>query len=149
MSRRSIASSVALTLGLIAFGSDTLHAQSYAQQVWDQLQIHYKTIAKNSSDWFLRNYVMGKLKNDATDSWTFYFDEDKESILTAACDNDCSDVDLTVKDSDGKTVAHDTQSDDTPVVRFQPKSSGRYTIDIQMVKCKDEPCYFGFGVFQK
>jgi hypothetical protein len=149
MSRRSAGAVLILTLGTLILAPGSLHAQSYAQQVWDQLQNHYKTIAKNSTDWYLRNYVMGKLKNDATDSWTFYFDSDNESILTAACDNDCSDLDMTIKDSDGKEVARDTQNDDTPVVRFQPKSSGRYTIDIQMIKCKDDPCYFGFGIFQK
>ena len=68
-SRRTTPVVFALLLLLIA--PRGLAAQSYAQQVWDQLQAHYKTIAKNSSDWYLRNYVMGKLKEEGTDSRTF------------------------------------------------------------------------------
>lgn len=149
MSRRQAGVIFVLLLAVLCATPAALHAQSSAQQVWDQLQTHYQTIAKSSSDWFLRNYVMGKLKSEGTDRWTFYFDSQSESMLTAACDNDCNNIDLTVKDSTGHEVAHDTQGDDTPVVRFHPRASGRYTIELQMVKCDDEPCTFGFGVFQK
>jgi len=33
--------------------------------------------------------------------WTLYFDDSRESILTAAGDNDCSDPDTTIKDEGG------------------------------------------------
>jgi hypothetical protein len=140
---------VVLASLLLVSAPRALTAQTYAQQVWDQLQTHYKTIAKNSSDWYLRNYVMGKLKEDGTDSWTFYFDASNSSILTAACDNDCKDVDMVIKDEDDKVVGKDTKDDDTPVIAFKPDESGKYTIEITMVKCKNDPCYFGFGIFQK
>jgi hypothetical protein len=146
---RTRSSSLALLALLLAGVPGTLHAQSYAQQVWDQLQAHYKTISKNSSDWYLRNYVMGSLNSGKTDSWTFYFDESHQDILTGACDNDCTDVDMSITDENDKVIVKDEKTDDTPVVVFTPPASGRYTINITMVKCKQDPCYFGFGVFQK
>jgi len=134
---------------LLLLAPASLSAQSYAQQVWDQLQSHYRTIAKNSSDWYLRNYVMGKLQNRRLDSWTFAFDKGTDYIITGACDNDCQDVDIQLKDSDDHVVERDDKADDTPVISFKPKQSGRYTIEITMTQCKDDPCYFGFGIFTK
>lgn len=136
-------------VALLALTPGTAHAQSYAQQVWDQLQVHYRTIAKNSSDWFLRNYVMGKLQNRRMDSWTFSFDKGTDYIITGACDNDCKDVDIVLKDEENEVVEKDDKADDTPVLSFKPKHDGRYTIEITMSQCKDDPCYFGFGVFAK
>lgn len=138
-----------LLLALVLLLPADLAAQSYAQQVWDQLQVHWRTIVKNSSDWYLRNYVMGKLKKGGTDSWTFYFERGTDYILTGACDNDCKNVDLVLKDEEDDVVEKDTKDDDTPVLRFDPPSSGRYTLEVRMEACKQDPCYFGFGIFQK
>ena len=124
-------------------------AQSYAQQVWDQLQVHYKAVAKNSTDWVLQNYVMGSLRVDGTDGWTFPFRADREYIITGACDNDCANVDLVLKDPDGKVVAEDAKADDTPVLVLKGARDGKYTIEVTIKSCKASPCYFGFGVFVK
>ena len=112
---------------LLATVPGPLSAQSYAQQVWDQLQSHYRTIARNSSDWFLRNYVMGKLQNRRMDSWTFSFDGGTDYIITGACDDDCRDVDIVLKDEDNNVVEKDDKADDTPVLSFKPRRDGRYT----------------------
>ena len=70
-------------------------------------------------------------------------------MILAACDEDCSDVDITVYDEDGDTVASDVSTDDVPVVRLSPKRDGQYRIEIKMYECSSEPCYWGFGVFNK
>ena len=147
MTKRVLCAGAGLVLALVA--PRTLSAQTYAVQVWDQLQLHYKTISKNDSDWYLRNYVMGKLQDDKDDTWTFYFEKNQNVIITAACDNDCKDIDLKVTDEDNTVLAEDDKKDDTPVLSFRPKSDGRLTITVHMEECTDEPCYFGFGIFQK
>jgi hypothetical protein len=147
MSKRLLCAGAGLVLALAA--PTTLSAQSYAVQVWDQLQLHYKTISKNDNDWYLRNYVMGKLRDDGDDTWTFYFDKNQAVIITAACDNDCSDIDLKVTDENGTVLAEDDKKDDTPVLAFRPSAEGRLTIKVHMEACSDNPCYFGFGIFQK
>ena len=102
MTKRVLCAGAGLVLALVA--PRTLSAQTYAVQVWDQLQLHYKTISKNDSDWYLRNYVMGKLQDDKDDTWTFYFDKNANVIITAACDNDCKDIDLKVTDDDNNVL---------------------------------------------
>jgi len=146
MSRRLLVPTCLLLFGL---APERLAAQSYAVQVWDQLQEHWKTISKNDDDWYLQNYLMGRLNKGGTDSWTFYFDKGKSYIITGACDNDCGNVDLVIKDADGNTVDKDRKDDDTPVLTLQPEKAGRYTINVEMAACKEEPCYFGLGMLLK
>lgn len=45
-------------------------------------------------------------------------------------------------------MASDTADDDYPIVRFTPPRSGKYRIDVKMVSCAEDYCYFGLGVFE-
>jgi hypothetical protein len=128
--------------------SASLHAQSYAVQVWNQLQRAYSDIS-DSSSFVLNNYIIGKLADGATDTWTFPLERGKEYLIIGVCDNDCADVDLAVKDDSGGLVVRDEEVDDTPVTRFRVISSGRFTVEVGMADCRDEPCFFGFGLFEK
>lgn len=140
---------VVLAVGVLLVGPAALSAQSYAQQVWDQLQVHYKAVAKTSDDWILTNYIMGHLRGTAIESWTFTLVKGKEYIVTGACDNDCTNVDLTLTDPDDKVVAEDTKDDDTPVLVLRADRDGTYTIAVSIKACKESPCYYGFGLFTK
>ena len=144
--RRLFAGSV-FALGLLVGGAEQGNAQSYAQQVWSQLQRMHDVVGAN--DFTLQNYIVGHLAEGNTDSWTFTFRANTDYIITGACDNDCSDLDLTVKDSSGRVVEKDTTTDDVPVLRFRGGSNARYTVEVKMYACSSAPCYFGFGVFQK
>ena len=97
---------------LLVLAPSDAQAQTYAQQVWNQLQAHY-TVVSSQGNYTLRNYIMGSLRDDATDAWTFNFNSGDDYMITAACDNDCSDIDVTVKDSAGNVVQRDTETDDT------------------------------------
>ena len=122
-----------------------LNAQSYVQPVWDQLQSQYEVA--DEYGYSTMNYVIGKINDDAEDSWTFYFDRDMDYIISAVCDNDCSDIDMVLSNDKGKEVASDTESDDTPVLEFSPPKSGSYKIVIKMYECSTNPCYYGIGIF--
>jgi hypothetical protein len=144
--RRFVAGTV-FALALLVSSAQQGHAQSYAQQVWAQLQKMHEVVG--ASDYTLQNYVVGHLGESNTDSWTFTFKANTDYIITGACDNDCSDLDLTVKDGNGRVVEKDTTTDDVPVLRFRGGSNARYTVEVRMYACSSAPCYFGFGVFQK
>jgi len=128
--------------------SASLHAQSYATQVWNQLQKAYSDIS-DSSSFQLNNYIIGKLADGGTDTWTFPLERGKEYLIIGVCDNDCSDVDLAVKGGNGNVIVKDEEVDDTPVTRFRVTSSGRFTVEVTMADCRDQPCFFGFGLFEK
>ena len=124
------------------------NAQEYAQQVWDQLQDDYEYFSEYE-DYYLLNYVIGMLDEEDTDYWTWDFYSDESYLITAACDYDCSDLDISIKDNYGNVLVEDTMTDDQPYVEFSPNASGDYQIEIHMYACDEEPCYYGFGIFVK
>jgi hypothetical protein len=143
---RLIASAV-LAITLLAGGAQPAAAQTYAQQVWAQLQRVHEVA--NANDYRLRNYILGHINAGGTDNWSFTLAANTEYLVTGACDNDCSDLDIFVKDANGTVIAKDDSADDIPVVRFTARTAGRYSIDVRMHQCSANPCYFGFGLFVK
>ncbi len=140
---------VLATIFLVAFLLPHLvNAQSYAEQVWEQLQDDYDYFSEYE-DYYLLNYVIGTLDEDAKDYWTWNLYTGDEYLITAACDYDCDDIDITIKDSYGNILQEDTRTDDQPYVEFSPSASGEYQIEIHMYSCSEEPCYYGFGIFVK
>jgi hypothetical protein len=137
-----------VAVALLCVVPASLSAQSYARQVWTQLQTAYDAVSDGSS-FSLNNYVIGKLADGATDTWTFPLQRGKEYLILGVCDNDCADVDIVVKGLNGNVVVKDEDVDDNPVTRFRVTTSGRFTVEIGMADCKDDPCFFGFGLFEK
>lgn len=136
------------TCVVVALASAPVFAQSYARQVWNQLQDAYNQVSDNS-DFELEKYVISKLDQGKTDSWTFSLERGAEYLILGVCDNDCSDLDLTVVDSNDNVIVKDEGEDDSPMTRFRVNRSGDFTVDIDMFKCRDNPCFFGFGLFKK
>jgi hypothetical protein len=132
---------------LLSASAVEVEAQSYTQTVWDQLQRAYTRV--NQDDYRLRNYILGRLNDSDTDSWSFHLSAGTTYMVIGACDQDCSDIDMAVKDEDGEVVASDYANDDYPVMVFTPTSSGRFTIDTSMYDCGASYCYFGFGIFEQ
>jgi hypothetical protein len=142
--RRSIVIAAA-TLCFAFGGAQEVQAQDYAQQVWSQLQ----KMREVYSEATLQNYIIGHLADDRSDSWTLGFAAGATFVLGGACDTDCSDLDIIVKDEAGNIIAKDDTDDDVPIVRFTTKAAARYTIELKMYECSTSTCYFGFGVFRQ
>jgi len=70
-------------------------------------------------------------------------------IVFAACDQDCTDVDLRVFGPDGQLLGEDIQTDDRPVVLFTAAASGTYRITVMMAACSQAPCYWGAQVMTR
>ena len=132
-------------VALLPFMSTSLQAQSYADTVWDQLQSWYDDY--NSDGYEVENYVVGKLYEDDTDTWTFWLDGGVDYTIVGVCDEDCSDIDLTIIDDDGDVIDEDILEDNFPIVSVSPRRDAAYTIEVDMYECDVEPCYFGIAVF--
>lgn len=65
-----------------------------------------------------------------------------------ACDNECADIDVTLKDASGTTLDSDAALDNTPVVTFTPEVDGVYQVELRMYRCSIEPCYAGLRVLE-
>jgi hypothetical protein len=132
-------------LALAARPSDA-RAQEHAELVWKQLMSAYTSA--NGAGFGSLNYIVGRMGEGKTDSWTLNFEKGTTYRIHGSCDKDCSDLDIEILD--GSTVIEkDVLEDDQPIVSFTPKASGQLRVKVTMAKCSDEPCFFGFGIFQK
>lgn len=134
---------VLLMLLLALWFTSAANAQMmrFAEQVFNQLvQVSELTADAGLS---VRKVIIGRLDEGDSDTWTLNFDG--SGVVVGVCDQDCSDVDLEVKEG-SKVIGSDDEADDEPVVRI-PRG-GRYSIKVSMYRCSSEPCYFGFAVFE-
>lgn len=138
---------------LVAFPSSlcvwitVANGQSYADLVWNQLQSAY---AMASEDGYTPdNYIVGKLQEGATNSWTWTFYDADSYLIVGACDGDCADIDLSLENENGVEIASDTAADDVPLLRVTPSVTANYTVNVTMYDCNAEPCYFGIATFFK
>jgi hypothetical protein len=69
--------------------------------------------------------------------------------ILGVCDNDCSDLDLKIIDENGNTIAEDELADDAPIVEVTPKWTGKFTLEVNMYRCREAPCYYAVSVFGK
>lgn len=67
-------------------------------------------------------------------------------VLIGACDENCSDLDMIVRDSSGREVGRDEAPDDVPLVIMENARGGRYTVEVGMVTC-DGQCHWGVGAY--
>lgn len=69
--------------------------------------------------------------------------------ILGVCDNDCTDLDLTLYDGAGNQISQDIEMDDVPIVTVTPRRSGTFRVKVVMATCSAEPCRYGIGVFGK
>jgi hypothetical protein len=91
----------------------------------------------------------GSLDEGEQESMTAGLRSGVEYMILGVCDNDCSDLDLRLYDELGNEVDIDLEVDDYPIVNATPSRSGEYRIEVAMVTCATEPCFFGVGIFSK
>lgn len=121
-------------------------AQEHAELVWRQLNTAFTTV--NRDGYGSLNYIIGRMGEGKSDSWTLNFEKGTNYRIVGVCDKDCSDLDIEVLDG-SDVLTKDVLDDDAPIVTFSPKTSGQLRVKVSMAKCSDEPCFFGFGIFQK
>lgn len=125
--------------------SSTAYAQSYADTVWTKLQEWYEDYSGDG--YSVENYVVGKLDEGETDSWSFWLGGGNNYTIIGVCDEDCGDIDLAIFDDGDALVDEDVLEDDYPIVSVSPTSDELFTVDVDMYECDVEPCYFGIAIF--
>lgn len=106
-------------------------------------------VATNRGFSMSHEIFMGSLADDANESLNIPLDGGTQYIIIGKCDEDCTDVDLTIYDEFGKEVDSDIGTDNTPVLELTPGSTGRFRVKVSMVVCTANPCRFGVGVWAK
>lgn len=88
---------------------------------------------------------------ETTDSFevTFSIDPEKTYYVFGACDDDCTDVDISVTDSTGDFVDYDEEADDAPMLLILPDDAGdELIVTLHMIECETDTCIGGIGVFE-
>jgi hypothetical protein len=134
-----------LTLSFVLSAAGSAHAQ-WQEQVNRQLE-EASQIARDGGLREMEDPRTGSLDEDERESQDLSLQAGNQYMMVAVCDNDCSDIDLRLYDSSGDQVDVDIEMDDTPVVEISPSRSGNYRLDVIMVTCSTEPCFYGVGVY--
>ena len=134
---------VMLAIGLIPTSAE---AQSHADLVWRQLNNHFTR--ESAQGYGSRNYIIGRMNDDASDSWTMSLPGGNTYKIIGACDSDCSDLDISIYEGE-KMIVQDVLVDDVPIVNFNVASTAQIKIKVTMASCSANPCFFGIIVLYK
>ena len=137
---------VSALLGLVFVASAARAQDRYEEVVRSELRRVGQT-SENSGYHLTPDMFMGRLDDDATTNQNVSLEAGNDYAIWGVCDQDCSDIDLTLYDEDGDQVDQDIQTDDKPLVRVTPRRNGRYRIKISMANCSANPCRYGVGVW--
>lgn len=115
-------------------------------QVWGQLE-DQSALAHNEGYKRL-NYMIGFLDNgkEPVNNWPVYLVAGSSYRIVGVCDNDCTDVDLSLEDANRTVVASDLLEDDIPIIEFAPTAGATYWIRPTMAVCSVNPCGYGIAV---
>lgn len=140
-------------ISVFAAGAVLLSAMPVMAQEWTTLR---NTLLQNANRLMSEQgfYAIGfthegSLNDDASWQATVTLVGGRETILVGMCDGDCSDLDLTLFDTNGNRVDSDVATDDFPIVRTTPKGTGIYTVTVQMAACSVDPCRYAIQTYTR
>lgn len=93
--------------------------------------------------------TVGQLTEGASAPYTMQLNAGTEYTIVALCDEDCSDINLSLTDMYGNEIAADMNDDDYPLITLTPPWTGRFQANAIVQTCSANFCYFGLGVFSK
>jgi hypothetical protein len=132
-------------LATVALVPAAARADQYDNQVRIQM---FATAVGAVADGFSMRVPLeiGSLRQGQYQTYTLQMDGNLRYRLVANCDNDCSDIDISVTEPDGREIAWDRRDGDLAVVDLSGHP-GAHTVRVSMAGCRLGPCRFGLGVF--
>ena len=84
----------------------------------------------------------GSLAADGEATIPIRLEAGTEYRLSGLCDDDCTDLDLRLRNPEGEQVDEDTLLDAFPLLLFQPQpeAAEEYALVVEMIACSIEPC---------
>jgi predicted Ser/Thr protein kinase len=124
-----------------------------ASDEYEELVLGYlQTLSENIQDQgfgpAFQSYL-GSLSESSRENISLTLPQDADIAIWGVCDNECSNLDLTLTSGTGEIVDNDKEPDDVPLVVVQTGSSQSYTLRVSMATCTIEPCYYAVGVYRR
>jgi hypothetical protein len=85
--------------------------------------------------------LLAPLRLERPKIWAVRLRQGVNYRVYGACDNDCSDLDMEIYDSNGELTDRDVATNDTPYVQITPTSTGLHFVRLWVFACENEPCY--------
>lgn len=120
-------------------GSSSRTTTDYMRPIFNELMTWVESNGGNVK--FMVN--SSAAERDAHAIMTLNVTEGQTYTVRGACDSDCSDLDLSVDDANGKNIGSDKATDDHPMVTFKASSTGAVKVTATMASCKAQFCYYG------
>lgn len=67
--------------------------------------------------------------------------------FTASCDLNCSDLDVIVRNTNGKIIGKDDLKDDAPIADATFSAATKVKVEVKMKECDANTCKYVFGGF--
>ena len=143
---------VRTALAVFALLSTTALADKYYDQVRSNLQDRYDYWANKGNGWKqlpdLRDLDLIDDGDYKTITYTLTGGETYK--IVGACDNQCSNLDLELRDDNGNLIQRDSASDDIPIVEVTPRRDGKFSLKVSMRDCSSSAgCVYGVDVYRE
>jgi hypothetical protein len=126
------------------------NATDYGRQVVRFLTIqHTSSAAEGFTADPRRGDFVARLNRGEIAEWRVRLYAGRTYRFVGACDEDCSDVDISVHNRYGVIVGADFAPDDHPTVTLTPVTDEIVTVRVSMAACRSEPCYAGARVLRR
>ena len=91
----------------------------------------------------------GRTVKGSSEEFRWTLSESYMYQLVGACDENCTDVDLIVRDAADVLVAQDLMVDDVPIVYLNPTERTEFKIGITMVTCSESSCEWSVKAYRR
>ncbi|MGH7615089.1 MAG: hypothetical protein ACREMW_13730 [Gemmatimonadales bacterium] len=89
----------------------------------------------------------GALNTSETESFTLMLRAGGSYVVSGACDDDCTELDLALYAANGYEVDVARESGNAPILRVVPRETMVYRVKVVMAICRTNPCSYGIAVF--
>jgi hypothetical protein len=127
----------------VAFSQTTTVVRQLDQQMRQAIEQYF---ADSKTE--VMSPIVDGLDEGGSDNYNLQLTSGRDYYLLGVCDNDCSDLDISLYNQNGQLVQEDTATDDKPMVLATPRANGRYQMRVTMASCSSEPCYYSVGVYR-
>ncbi|MFL5540174.1 MAG: S1C family serine protease [Longimicrobiaceae bacterium] len=94
-------------------------------------------------------FALGEAAQAQGGAHAFRLEAGVSYLITARCDAECHDVDLTLADAAGRVLRSDADGDDFPTVSFVPRETGTYNVGVKLAECAADTCAYGVAVYRR
>lgn len=145
MNIRTFAALTAVAGGLLATPAAAQTGEALITALFGELEKNFQDTGKRMTR--IASFQNG-VNNGSGHGDIVRLDRGKTYWVIGACDEDCSDFDLEVKDANAQVVGSDVLEDDAPMVVLENVRGGSYQIQSIMAACSADPCLTGVRVYR-